>query len=765
MVDVSKIVKFVEDKLGTKSNQDGKIQQNNAAEYSLFMAEMGRQVREEGLKSEDFNNMLNDAFGLELSNTAAAARRNAPSGSANGGININITINIDIDIVVKACGGCCEDKEAALQQLVDMLIAEMTREGGSVQNFIVGLINAFSDTSKVDFSNLEGLLNEIMEKLNEQGQKIDDLQNSVNDLGNLMKDQFEALFKTLERYAKKYNIDITEIKDMLNQCNANDKEMLAKIGNVYSAIMDLTNMFQDFTKVEQDRFNQVMNAIANIKVDNGDTEGLMKKLECMHTLLLSIQADTSATKTNSETLINLVKEGKKEILEAIHNINIVVPESNDYDDTEIKNMLNQILTNMVTQGDLDAQLNKFNELIKNLQNAIDIALEKGKREIFEAIHNINIVAPSGSDYDDTEVKNMLTQILSNMVTKGDLDEQLNKFNTLLKNMQNAIEIALEQDKKEILDAIHNINVGVAPSGSDYDDTEVKAMLAEILANMSKLATKDDMKTQFDNQLKQFNQLIENMRSAIECKINASETNIINAMKDIEANIKTAIANISVSPSSPDNSGIISLLNEIMKKLNDMDNNNAQNFSNVFQAIANIKTGEPVDLSAVLKLLNEIKGLAQANGNKLDGVLKNQETIALVLEGIVDGLKKLSGKVDDIDDTVKRIEDIVKKLHNCECECIDENKLREILCEFVQKVHEGVNNGQDISNQLGARAFTRGLEESLGLDSTGIDSVTGNSNKKSSGVYDLSGRPVPVGPDGRPTKPGIYIIDGKKVAIK
>ena len=195
MVDVSKIVKFVEDKLGAKSNHDGQIQQKNAAEYSLFMAEMGRQVREEGLGKEDFNNMLNEAFGLELSDAnasrPAASRCNDGGNSGNGGVNINITINIDIDIVLNACGcgGCSgKDQDLALQQLVDMLIAEMTREGGSVENFIIGLINAFSDSSKVDFSNLEVLLNKIIEKLDAQDKKIDGLQESVDNLSSFVKE-------------------------------------------------------------------------------------------------------------------------------------------------------------------------------------------------------------------------------------------------------------------------------------------------------------------------------------------------------------------------------------------------------------------------------------------------------------------------------------------------------------------------------------------------------------------------------------------------
>jgi len=617
MVDVGKIVKFVEDKLGTKSNHDGKIQHDNAAEYSLFMAEMGRKVREEGLEKTDFNNMLNEAFGLELSNKPAAARAGGPGNEAED-VNINITINIDIDIVVKACGGCDDDKEAALQKLVDILIAEMTREGGKVENFIVGLINAFSKTADVDFSSLEDLINQIMQKLDDQGQQInnlqetiDTLQESVDNLSAYLKEQLESLFKTLDRYAKQYGIDISEIKQMLKNCDANDKEILQKIGDVYSAIMSLTGMFKDFTEVEKTRFNETMTAISNIKVDSGDTSGIMRKLEYMEGLILAIQADTSETKSNSATLIRLVEEGKKEILEAIHNINVV-----------------------------------------------------------------------GGSYDDTEIKRMLQNILTNMVTKGDLD----------------------------------------------------------------------------NQLTQFNQLLANLQRAMELKIDASETNIKNAMGNVENNIKLAIANISIDPGNPDNSALIQLLNNIMAKLNEMDSKNAQNFSNVFQAIANIKPGE-VDLSQVLALLNEIKGLAEANNGKLNDVLNNQETIKLTLNGIIEGLGRLEGKVDGIKVVVDDIKDIVSKLHNCDCHCIDEERLRIILCEFVEmvnkKVNEGVNN--DLDDLLGAR---RDLRSVLGLgEADGIEAP--KADNKQSQVYDLSGRPV-----NGPLKPGtVYIQDGKKFVAK
>ncbi len=171
-------------------------------------------------------------------------------------------------------------------------------------------------------------------------------------------------------------------------------------------------------------------------------------------------------------------------------------------------------------------------------------------------------------------------------------------------------------------------------------------------------------------------------------------------------------------------------------------------------------------------------MAEENGGKLDNVLNNQAAIKLTLEGIVDGLNTLKDKTDAIKGVVDEILAIVKNLHNCDCECIDEEKIRVILCEFVTLInsqpHEGVQGG-DI---LGTRAGTRGEStfeaachkfvedlKSLGLhpaegDTTGISAP--KSNAKPGVYYDLNGREL--GTE-KPSRPGVYIVDGKKVLVK
>ena len=409
---------------------------------------------------------------------------------------------------------------------------------------------------------------------------------------------------------------------------------------------------------------------------------------------------------------------------------------------------------MVTKGDLDAQLNKFKIMIDNLQVAIENASEEDKVEIINAINAINIDITLPDGYDDTGLKNLLTQILNNMVTKDDLSNQMKKFQEMVATLEANLKNVSEQNKKEIIEAINNISVNV-----NIPD-EYKTMLLQIINDMVTKGDFEDLK-----------KIIADAQKAIEFAISTAETNIIN-------HINKVAENININPEAPNLDGIVALLNSILAKLDDSAKANAKYYTDVMAAIANIKPGDSVDLSEVLKLLNAIKDLAEANGGKLDNVLNNQATIKLTLDGIVNGLNTLTDKTDAIKKVVDEILAIVKNLHNCDCECIDEERLRVILCEFVTLVnaqpHEGVQ-GNDI---LGTRAGTRGEStfeatchkfvedlKSLGLhpaegDTTGISAP--KSNAKPGVYYDLNGREL--GTE-KPSRPGVYIIDGKKVLVK
>ena len=954
---------------GTGRTNDGELQAEEKKRIpSVFEAQKlikDAMNAEDGLSKEDVNTI----FGLQLSSTGELEYVEKAGQSMTRGVNISITINIDINVVVNACNGCGSDKDAALEKLVAILLDAITQPGGKVEDFILALIGKFGSTNQVDFSSLETLLKEISEKLDKQGKHIEELDNSIKNLSKYLKTEFETLFKTLSSFG----VNLTNIYNLVKQCDENDTQILTKLGQIYDAIMDITGTinnytakFDNFTEIEQKRYNTVVELIGNLNV--GSPDEIMQKLELMHTLLLSISADTSETKTNSETIINLVKEGNTKVLEAIANINI-----EGYDDTEIKKMLTSILTNMVTKGDLDVQLEKFNEIVAQFKNSIQASINSGKTEILDAIANISkqIENINIDGYDDTKLRAWLTEMFANIATKGDLNVQTNKFSQMLAKLQNEINVAIKEGNTEVLNAIAEISTKIDNIHIDgYDDTKLRAWLSEMFANvvskgdfnaqMSKfnqlitslqakveegdtkileeiakisaqieninlegyddtklrawlsemfanLATKGDLETQtnlfsqmlanlqakveagdtailkaiaeistkvdnisidgyddsklrawltemfaklatkgdIEEQTNKFNQIITTLQNSVEgghaailkaindlaVLVAEGDTEILEAIANLskqienihvdgyddsklrawltemfaniatkddlkeqlnkfqefitcakngiecaikcsEENIINHIKQIAVNPDGPNYDAVVNMFNAIMQKLDGMSADNIKNFGDVLAAIANIKTGEPVDLSQVLELLRKIDSTTTSNGAKLDGVLTNQETIKLMLDGIIDGLKKLDGKVDDIKDVVDEIYDIVKNLHNCDCECINEATLRIILCEFVEQINN--DNGpthEGIIDILGARATTRGVTKSYAdyarelrevlfpsNDATGVTSV--RTERHDDVVYDLSGKRV----EG-PLTTGFYIKNGVKFYVK
>ena len=448
---VDKIIQFVEQKLGNRSNQDGVIQQKNAAEYSLFMAEMGRKVSEEGLSKTDLNNMIYEAMGLELPNkpvdgSEPAGARRAPGGSTQD-INIEITINIDIDIVTKAASG----DEESFQTLVNMLIAELTREGGSFEAFMIALIQAYcKNAGNVDFSTLEKLIKDLQKAIETQSGKIDSLTEEVQKWKEYFRKELSTLYRVLVKFLNnKFSGLDQALAKLENIITTGDLNILKELGRIASMITNFKNAFDSFTDAEKERYKEIMSKFGDI---SGDLSTMLSKLKTMELLLNAIKADTSATKENTEKLIQSserIEQAVAKVQETLDNLEF--PEG--FDTTNIEDMLNQILTNQALYG---AKIDNIEEYVSNfekyleenlkpfIQQAVNAATENinGKleiksQEILDAIGNIK-----PGEVDLSEILNLLKlidgkvdNVLANQST---MMIALTDIRTRLQNVENKV---------------------------------------------------------------------------------------------------------------------------------------------------------------------------------------------------------------------------------------------------------------------------------------------------------------------------------------
>ena len=556
--------------------------------------------------------------------------------NARRSTDINITININIDVVVNACNG----SETDLQQLVNMIIAEMTKEDGDVSKFIIALIQAYGSSDQLDFSSITNLLNTLKDMLEQQGKDISQLQQSMDNLGKYLKEQFKTLFKTLERYAQKFGMDISKLTGLLNNLNNNDTKILQKLGEIYSAILRLTNMFTEFTGVEKERYDKIMEVIGDI---SGDTDTILTKLGLMQTLLESIQTDVTTTKTNSQSLIELVQQGNTAILNAIAQINV-------FTDPEIKQMLNSILTNMVTKGDLDSQLKKFSEIIENLQSKLGEQIDKNTQEIISKITTAisNITIPEG--YDDTALMQMLTDILNKMLTKEDLENSLasqtEQFEQIIANMQNAIETVVKTGDQELIEKMNKvielINGLTFPEG--FDDSAIMAKLTEIL---NKMVTKEDL----DNQLTKIQEMINNLQDALKEAIASGNQNVIDTISSAISSGNENVINAVTMVVKTGNEALMQKAGEIIELINGLNFPGGYDDTALMEMLANIFNN--------MLTKDDLSNLATKDDLD-EGFAAQLDNFKLLIEGLQNNITKVVEKYGD--DIGKKIDKVIELIN-------------------------------------------------------------------------------------------------------
>ena len=703
-------------------------------ERSIFTQELNKAVQNGEISEADAKAI----FGLELSSPGATGARRAPGGDdgndggeggeggvvANGiNIFVNNSVNINIDINISTtiqnnitnnlnCG-CGGPGGADVDALVEIL-KELLGEGGSIQEFILFIFNQFSEKLGLDLGNIQELLSQILSKLDSQEQTISKLNEY---LVALMQQNYDALVMM--------GLKMDKLIEIVKQGDANNLEILGKI---YTAILNLTNKFTDFTEVEKQQFNQIMDMLKSGNIN------LEEVLALLHTISINPGGGGSFDNTILQKILDAIQEGNKQILNALTKID---SDFNKYGD-DIRAQLLQILNALALGGGsgdvtVNVDLTKVLDMLKAILDKLD-AIEKNTSENNEL---------------SAQMLESLAKLIQIGTTNNELQEKTNKL--------------IEQ----LTVYIQSITIGGGGGGTVVVD--IQSIIDAINANGENIANKIDGLAK----------LIEILNSNV---IQGNEDN-----KAMGEKILAAIAKLGIDLSGKISEIIENLdpakLDVLIDLLNKMDQHNTEQNQAILNAIANLGAGSAEILEAIKNLDIQISGgsgtdmtavidainangadlssklsdifalLKTLNGNVVEGNTTNQNIAQRILDAIINVgniISSSTGQPFSLDEIIAILYQILDAIKNHEVHItidIDGN----IHCDGDGSVNEGENN--DWNNVLNARAYAPTGIDNVGSDESSSGGVTINGRTVKPGKY--SGKDLGLGA-------GVYMVKNGKV---
>ena len=630
---ISKVEKFVNEGKADRQGKTGDGQFDAYEKASLFnnkelLSELKNACEEDLSVQQQVQNDL----GLSLSSitsrieelTTAKARRAGSGDGGDGGdgdggdgstgnginifvnnsVNINIQINISTEIKNEINNnlncGCGGPGGADIDALVEIL-KKLLGEGGSIQEFILYIFNQFSEKLGLDLGNIQELLKQILSKLDSQEQTI----NNLNEyLVALMQQNYDALVMM--------GLKMDALIEIVKQ---GDEKNLEILGKIYTAIMDLTGQFQDFTEVEKKQFNMIMEMLNKGNVN----------LEQVLALLNAIKNDTSENNEISQNILDAIVNGNQKILEALTKIDT---DFNKYGD-EIKALLLKITNMTITGGggdvtvnvDLTEVLDMLKAMLEKL-NSIDNNTAENKelsKQILEAINKFGV-----------EITSDLAKIIESM---GNDSTKIDNLINFLKEMD---ESHKEQINK-LLNAIANLTITGGGGGDVSITIDVDAIIdainkagGDVNAKMDEIIT---LLTTINNNVVEGNENDKKLAADIIAAIYKLGVDIAGSLTTIIENMK----------------GDSEKLEKLFEFLKTMDENNKERVNKLLEAISKLTvTGGgggdvtiSIDVDAIIDAINKAGGDMNA---KMDEIIKMLNTINNnVVEGNEDA-KKLAAEI-------------------------------------------------------------------------------------------------------------------------
>ena len=552
-------------------------------------------------------------------------------------------------------------------------------------------------------------------------------------------------------------------------------------------LIALVNGFADSTKVELGDIKKILDQIL-AKIDHTDQDVqamnvavnklLQQQLDVMKVMGFKLDKVIELCEANNEMQAeqNITLERQNEILSAIYDLLV------DFN-AEQKTQFNKVIA-LLEAGNIN--LNELVILAKAIKEKeagdvtvnvdFDKLIEEMRKEgslTREAINNVSLQINNL----DESVRAGFEDVAAKIIANGGKLDDLKALLQAIKDDTGAIKLTAEETKdlsKEILEAI-------------------KALGTEFTANFGDLIAKFHAGSITLEELKE---ILKDIKGGVnEIKADVAESKeiqkqILAAIKvvgvDMVANFNKVIEAINnLNPN--DAAKLEALFEKVLAAINNNTAVSVENKREIIEAMGKIKI-EPgsvnIDLSALEQMVSELLEVAKNNKNILTSIDGKMDVVNLTIETakneIIAAIKnvpkcdcdteinKILGKLDILidkagyndEELLNLLNEILNKIKDhkvdvdvkCECHCNGGNP--------EEGKHEGIIT--EMNDMLNAEAKARRVAF-VGFDdfdgATGVNSVT-TEQKPVERWTTLNGIPLP----GKPTQPGIYICNGKKIQV-
>ncbi len=551
-------------------------------------------------------------------------------------------------------------------QTIESLVAatneNITINGENISNKLNEILNAIKTGQANSMEALDGYMEQLRQLLldvianqkeeihinEENGMTLDQIYETLLNMDGMTGDkltQMLEILQSIESIGKDINNKLDEIIGKFDEVFNNNTEIKAAL----EKIEEYLKTHNDQTDVTNNLLEQLLKQYNNGGISQEDLQKLLD----------AIAANGDKIDATNQLLVNIQNqdaEFQKKVLDLLANV------GTDYSD-----ILNKILQATTNNG---AALSDINQILAKIQNqdekfqqkVLDLLNKAGDNstEIISQLGMINQILAKIQGQDETFQNNVLN-ILNNMKPgeAADYTEILNKILEATLNNGNKLDgigqlLAKIQNQdadfqKNVLNILNNMKPGEV---ADY--TEILNQILEATkGNGTKLDALGQLLAKIQNQDAEFQKNILEAVNKLGVDI-ASQLN----------KVLTAINNISVS--GGDTSNLEALLNKVLEK---MDSNTTA----IIDAISNIKPGEGgnVDLSSLEKMLSELLQLTSKNNSLLESIDGKMDVIKLTIEAakdeIIAHLGNGGGNVD-VSAILKKLDEFMS-LSNANSEAI------------------------------------------------------------------------------------------------
>ncbi len=290
----------------------------------------------------------------------------------------------------------------------------------------------------------------------------------------------------------------------------------------------------------------------------------------------------------------------------------------------------------------------------------------------------------------------ITIALQECSTPDELIEALEKNNELSEKNNQLTE--------QLIELIETFRKEVQES-----DSKKFEMLKELIIELQDLSFKLDIDlSKLIEEAKNGNVKLDDILKEVqELKALQEQTNkLIGKLGD---EVKSGINKIlnAIASGNENAAGIKALLNEILAKMDEMDENNKQGFTDVINAMAEIPGGGTINLEGLEGLVKELIKLEKENGVKLDTLTDQNDVIITILQSMKGNVEEALQGIGKNNDLLAKINDKLDELlakPDCKCDPDDflaklEKILADLKIECTCDCDHGAGNNEGILGDL------------------------------------------------------------------